>query len=363
MRQMLQMLRPPTPPGQDQVHPSGPGGGGAPIPYSPPSPPPTRLPPVSTFVDTAEKFTKPMPFFSPAHQSHQVPQVPQVSQVPQVPQAVHAPKAFLHQSPQGPTPASQMHQLHASRGPSGPQSGSQLGSLGSQFHPDAGSPQIPQGPHSPIHTHATTNPSHHANPSPYYAPHHNYAQSPPGTTPAHSPANHNYVPLASQSPPMYRPGLSSTASTVSPTSNPPPPSQPVFQYHYRGPVAPVAPVAVPPAPSVHSGHSGILGPPAPVPTSYPYFDNNRHVKPKRKRATSYQVNKLNQVFEQTFFPSSELRLSLAMELGMTPRTVQIWFQNKRQVWRSEHNRSIPRKGSRQEQDQDQDHFKEESTSD
>ena len=70
--------------------------------------------------------------------------------------------------------------------------------------------------------------------------------------------------------------------------------------------------------------------------------SNRPVKPKRKRATSQQVNKLNEVFEQTFFPSSEVRLNLAMELGMTPRTVQIWFQNKRQGWRSEHNKSVPR---------------------
>uniref|UniRef100_A0A060TA12 ARAD1D19624p n=1 Tax=Blastobotrys adeninivorans TaxID=409370 RepID=A0A060TA12_BLAAD len=327
---MLQMLRPPTPPGKDQVRPSGHGlgpGGGPPIPYSPPSPPPTRLPPVSTLVDTADKFTKPMPFSSPAPHLHQ-----------------------------GPVAAPQGHQLpHTSHGPHGPP--------GSQFHhvPGTQSPQIPQGPqgpHSPIHTHAT-NVSHHANPSPYYAPpQHNYAQSPRATTtvhtPAHSPANRNYVPLASQSPPMYRPGPSSTAPTAATV---PPPSQPVFQYHYRGPVAPVPAPPPPPPPPAPSVHSGILGPPAPVPSSYPYFDNNRHVKPKRKRATSYQVNKLNQVFEQTFFPSSELRLSLAMELGMTPRTVQIWFQNKRQVWRSEHNRSIPRKGSRQEQD-DQDHFKE-----
>lgn len=80
---------------------------------------------------------------------------------------------------------------------------------------------------------------------------------------------------------------------------------------------------------------------SPVPTSSALLAK-RPIKPKRKRASSFQVSKLNQVFAQTFFPSSELRLSLAIELGMTPRTVQIWFQNKRQGWRSEHNCSVPR---------------------
>ncbi|KAK9355301.1 hypothetical protein V1523DRAFT_394689 [Lipomyces doorenjongii] len=63
------------------------------------------------------------------------------------------------------------------------------------------------------------------------------------------------------------------------------------------------------------------------------------LKPKRKRATQQQVNRLNEVFQQTFFPSTEQRLELSRELGMTPRTVQIWFQNRRQGWRAESRRS------------------------
>lgn len=73
-----------------------------------------------------------------------------------------------------------------------------------------------------------------------------------------------------------------------------------------------------------------------------YEQSHRMVKPKRKRATADQINRLNQVFEQTFFPTSDQRMDLAQELGMTPRTVQIWFQNKRQGWRSEHRRPVPR---------------------
>ncbi|RKP34842.1 Homeodomain-like protein, partial [Dimargaris cristalligena] len=58
------------------------------------------------------------------------------------------------------------------------------------------------------------------------------------------------------------------------------------------------------------------------------------LKAKRKRATPEQVHVLNQVFEQTYFPSTEVRRQLALQLSMTPRTVQIWFQNKRQALRT-----------------------------
>ncbi|KAJ9055443.1 hypothetical protein DSO57_1003940 [Entomophthora muscae] len=54
------------------------------------------------------------------------------------------------------------------------------------------------------------------------------------------------------------------------------------------------------------------------------------VKPKRKRANSLQIKVLEQVFRLTCFPSTHIRTQLGLQLGMTPRTVQIWFQNKRQ---------------------------------
>lgn len=58
------------------------------------------------------------------------------------------------------------------------------------------------------------------------------------------------------------------------------------------------------------------------------------VKAKRKRASPSQLSVLNRVFQQTFFPSTELRVELGKQLGMSPRTVQIWFQNKRQSLRT-----------------------------
>ncbi|KAJ1865381.1 hypothetical protein LPJ73_000026 [Coemansia sp. RSA 2703] len=57
------------------------------------------------------------------------------------------------------------------------------------------------------------------------------------------------------------------------------------------------------------------------------------IKGKRKRASPQQLEVLNKVFSSTSFPPTDMRNSLARELGMTPRTVQIWFQNKRQASR------------------------------
>jgi hypothetical protein len=65
-----------------------------------------------------------------------------------------------------------------------------------------------------------------------------------------------------------------------------------------------------------------------------YDDNNSSIKAKRKRASPTQLSVLNRVFQQTFFPSTELRVELGKQLGMSPRTVQIWFQNKRQSIRT-----------------------------
>jgi hypothetical protein len=58
------------------------------------------------------------------------------------------------------------------------------------------------------------------------------------------------------------------------------------------------------------------------------------LKAKRKRASSKQLEVLNKVFDRTFFPSTQLRAELGRQLGMSPRTVQIWFQNKRQAFRT-----------------------------
>jgi len=51
---------------------------------------------------------------------------------------------------------------------------------------------------------------------------------------------------------------------------------------------------------------------------------------KRCKITRPQLNILMQHFEDDPLPSFEKRQSIATRLGMTPRSVQIWFQNRRQ---------------------------------
>ncbi|KAG9006010.1 hypothetical protein FRB93_009111 [Tulasnella sp. JGI-2019a] len=53
-------------------------------------------------------------------------------------------------------------------------------------------------------------------------------------------------------------------------------------------------------------------------------------KPKRRRADPSQLRVLNEVYARTAFPSTEERVDLGRQLNMTPRQVQIWFQNRRQ---------------------------------
>ncbi|KAI8990070.1 hypothetical protein BDB01DRAFT_779926 [Pilobolus umbonatus] len=66
----------------------------------------------------------------------------------------------------------------------------------------------------------------------------------------------------------------------------------------------------------------------------PSSSEQRNLKAKRKRASPNQLVVLNRIFNQTYFPSTEIRIELGKQLGMSPRTVQIWFQNKRQALRS-----------------------------
>ncbi|KAG2231937.1 hypothetical protein INT48_005652 [Thamnidium elegans] len=58
------------------------------------------------------------------------------------------------------------------------------------------------------------------------------------------------------------------------------------------------------------------------------------IKAKRRRANAKQLEVLNRVFDRTFFPSTQMRAELGRQLGMSPRTVQIWFQNRRQAMRT-----------------------------
>ncbi|KAF7361736.1 Homeobox domain-containing protein [Mycena venus] len=86
-----------------------------------------------------------------------------------------------------------------------------------------------------------------------------------------------------------------------------------------------------------SAHAHV-SPPTPPPIS-PISGDEPAVKKKRKRADAAQLRVLNETYARTAFPSTEERLALAKALDMSPRSVQIWFQNKRQSMRQTNRQS------------------------
>jgi hypothetical protein len=50
---------------------------------------------------------------------------------------------------------------------------------------------------------------------------------------------------------------------------------------------------------------------------------------KRQRTSPAQLEVLEKVYQTEKLPNSDLRKELATTLKMTPRRVQVWFQNKR----------------------------------
>ncbi|KAJ2824937.1 hypothetical protein IWW50_003091 [Coemansia erecta] len=77
--------------------------------------------------------------------------------------------------------------------------------------------------------------------------------------------------------------------------------------------------------SVHSSIQPAAGSDEGNYTPEPCDANNR----KRHRLRPDQTRRLLEVFAVTTKPDSEKRKILGKQLGMTPRTVQIWFQNRR----------------------------------
>ncbi|CAE6456675.1 unnamed protein product [Rhizoctonia solani] len=75
----------------------------------------------------------------------------------------------------------------------------------------------------------------------------------------------------------------------------------------------------------HSGHYDATNSHSPEELS--------ETKPKRRRANAAQLQLLNDTYTRTMFPTTEERADIARRINMTPRQVQIWFQNRRQASR------------------------------
>merc|ERR1719454_2038338 len=67
-----------------------------------------------------------------------------------------------------------------------------------------------------------------------------------------------------------------------------------------------------------------------APDGSPVDDVGGQRRPKRCKISREQLNILIKSFDDEPLPNFDQRQALARVLGMTPRSVQIWFQNRRQ---------------------------------
>uniref|UniRef100_A0A2P2JX58 Homeobox-leucine zipper protein n=1 Tax=Rhizophora mucronata TaxID=61149 RepID=A0A2P2JX58_RHIMU len=65
-----------------------------------------------------------------------------------------------------------------------------------------------------------------------------------------------------------------------------------------------------------------------------YAEEGSHIIGKKRRLTLDQVNSLEKNFEVENKLEPERKLKLAEELGLQPRQVAIWFQNRRARWKT-----------------------------
>ena len=69
---------------------------------------------------------------------------------------------------------------------------------------------------------------------------------------------------------------------------------------------------------------------AQLPADSPLAEGGEGRRPKRCKISREQLSVLIKSFEEEPLPNFDQRQNLAKVLGMTPRSVQIWFQNRRQ---------------------------------
>ena len=60
----------------------------------------------------------------------------------------------------------------------------------------------------------------------------------------------------------------------------------------------------------------------------------KYTKPLRKRIGEHQIKELKKIFDGGIqFPNRQLREYLGQILSLAPRTIQVWFQNRRQTFK------------------------------
>ncbi|ODN98073.1 hypothetical protein I350_07715 [Cryptococcus amylolentus CBS 6273] len=212
----------------------------------------------------------------------------------------HAPHAY---GPYSPAPPGYPHRHHSSLPP--------IHTQQAEYYPtpistDRFYPPIPP----PGHPHPRTYP--HAYEA-YYLPY------PP----------HSYV-YPPRREPGYRVPSSARRSRLHGHPYAPPPGRGYakdgMRYHSAGPVPSEGHRNLAAGPS-----AGVRERRSPASAIVPRGAGGANFKSLRKRADDVQLSILSDVFQRTAYPTTEERDKLARQLGMTSRSVQIWFQNRRRA--------------------------------
>lgn len=63
------------------------------------------------------------------------------------------------------------------------------------------------------------------------------------------------------------------------------------------------------------------------------IDGNNY-REKKKRLTSNQIDSLEKSFQEEIKLDPERKMKLSRELGLQPRQIAVWFQNRRTRWKA-----------------------------
>lgn len=138
-----------------------------------------------------------------------------------------------------------------------------------------------------------------------------------------------YRPAAAYQPALVH-SLASRPFAALPTVQQQPPMQPMQPFVNPGFHQHQAVVRPRPYPGSYSDPFNTQTPREASVTSVPAFYNYRPNEVKhRKRTTRAQTKILEEQFKTTDKPDAATRSELSVRLGMTPREVQVWFQNRR----------------------------------
>ena len=64
---------------------------------------------------------------------------------------------------------------------------------------------------------------------------------------------------------------------------------------------------------------------------FSYMKRRKMYYGEKIKKNKFQQDVLNSIYEVSSFPSTETRCEIALLLGIPQRSVQVWFQNKRQL--------------------------------